>query len=411
MSAYPAQQILPLPAGIRFIPAVTFVAAFENMSAPPALLVIAGGFETTLAQAAWTVTAYALAYGLAQLVWGTLAVRFGKRTILRAGLGAAAACDLVSMFAPSLEALIASRAMAGACVGAVIPCVIGLVGDVVPLERRQRSMTDLITGHAAGTALGTLCGGAAADLISWHAVFGVGAALTAAGAVLGSRLPEGQRDRTARLLAVARRLPTVLCRRWSLMVILFGMLEGAVLFALVHFLSPALIVAGMPAKWAGAIVAAYGVSVLIWSRIANRLAIRLRILAMMTIGFGLMVAGHIAAAIDIGPFGILSAAILLSGATAFVHSSLQVWSTEAVPELRGLVVPVFACFLFSGNAAVIQIIAQAKTVADFAAVYAWGAVAAVVSGLVMLIARRAYEAETQNSRLERGSGHIVGRKN
>jgi len=393
MPAASAPSTPALPAGLRFVPVVTFAAAFENMSVPPALFAIADGFRTTLAQAAWTVTAYALAYGIAQLVWGTLAVRLGKRTILRAGLSAAAICDLLSMFAPSIEALIGLRAVAGACVGAVIPCIIGLVGDVVPIERRQRSMTDLITGHAAGTALGILCGGFAADLVSWHAVFAAGALLAAAGAVIGSRLPEGHRDPTASLIGVARTLPIVLLRRWSLLVVVFGMIEGAVLFALVHFLAPALIVAGQPARWAGAIVAAYGVSVLIWSRIANRAAIRLPLIAMMAIGFALMVGGHAAVAFDVGPYGIFAAAILLSGTTAFLHSSLQVWSTDVLPELRGLVVAAFTCFLFVGNAATLQIIAQAETAADFAAVYAWGAVAATAAAAVMLLARRAYDTE------------------
>ncbi|MCW5774492.1 MAG: MFS transporter, partial [Rhodospirillaceae bacterium] len=150
------------PASIGAIPIVAFIGAFENMSAAPALSAVAHGFATSLAESAWIITAYALAYGAAQLFWGTLAVRLGKRTVLQIGLALAAIGDLLSAFAPSLDALIALRALAGACVGAVIPCAIGLIGDVVPIERRQRSMTDLITGHAAGTAFGILFGGVAA---------------------------------------------------------------------------------------------------------------------------------------------------------------------------------------------------------------------------------------------------------
>lgn len=393
MPAQPPSHSASAPAGIGFVPIVAFIGAFENMSSAPALFAVARSFGATLADAAWIITAYALAYGVAQLFWGTLAVRFGKRAILKIGLVAAAVCDFASMFAPSLDALIAMRALAGASVGAVIPCVIGLVGDVVPFQYRQRSMTNLITGHAAGTALGTLFGGVATDLVSWHAVFGMGAVLVAAGALIGSRLPAGHRDASAGVFAVARRLPLVFRRRWSRIVVLFGMTEGAILFAFVHFLAPALIVAGIPGRWAGAIVAAYGISVLIWSRIANLLTRRLRIAPMMAIGIVLMVAGLAAAAIDIGPAGILAASMLLSGATACLHSGLQVWSTEGAPELRGLVVPVFACALFTGNAVMLQIIAQAETAADFAAAYAWAAVAAAVFGGIVLFARRAYEAE------------------
>jgi hypothetical protein len=165
--------------------------------------------------------------------------------------------------------------------------------------------------------------------------------------------------------------------RWSLVVVLLGRPEGAILFALIHFLSRALIAWGLPAKYAGALVAAYGVSVLIWSRVANRLAGRLARIGMMGIGCAPMTAGHGAAAIHLGAYGIFAATVLPSGATAFLHSSLQVWSTEAEPELRGLVVACFACALFTVDAAVIQIVAPAAPAAEFAAAaYAWGAAAA-----------------------------------
>lgn len=43
------------------------------------------------------------------------------------------------------------------------------------------------------------------------------------------------------------------------------------------------------------------------------------------------------------------AAVLVAGGFAFMHSTLQTWATEVVPEARATVISLFAGALFAGS--------------------------------------------------------------
>ena len=108
-----------------------FASAASLRATDPLLPLIAHQYGVSTGAASGAVTAFALSYGLLQIVVGPVGDRFGRyRTIAAAALVSAfgsAACAL----APSLDALVAARFVSGATIGAFIPLALAWIGDAV----------------------------------------------------------------------------------------------------------------------------------------------------------------------------------------------------------------------------------------------------------------------------------------
>ena len=77
----------------------------------PALPAIRDSLAASMGEIQLTLTALLLAFGLSQLVWGPLSDRFGRRPILLVGMSAYVLASICCALAPSVEALIAARAL------------------------------------------------------------------------------------------------------------------------------------------------------------------------------------------------------------------------------------------------------------------------------------------------------------
>jgi YNFM family putative membrane transporter len=136
-----------------------FASAASLRATDPLLPLIADEYGVTAGAASAAVTAFALSYGLLQVVCGPLGDRYGRyRTIAAAAFVSAfgsAACAL----APSLAALVAARFVSGATIGAFIPLALAWIGDTVAYEKRQPLLARFLVGQMAGVAFGTAdCG-------------------------------------------------------------------------------------------------------------------------------------------------------------------------------------------------------------------------------------------------------------
>src|SRR4029453_18147864 len=74
----------------------------------PSLPALARAYGTDAATAQLTVTLFLAGLAPAQLAWGPLSDRFGRRRTLIAGLGLYAAAGLACAFAPSIPTLVAA---------------------------------------------------------------------------------------------------------------------------------------------------------------------------------------------------------------------------------------------------------------------------------------------------------------
>ena len=329
------------------ISVAAFVSSFDRFAISPLIVLVAADLGATLAQALTIASAYFLAYGISQPVWGVLSDRLGRVRLMKATLLAAAVAGVVSTFAPNLTVLVIARALCGAFYGAVVPTSMTYVGDTVEEKHRQPALTDLMAAIAVGTASSTALAGVLAHFADWRVVFAIPAVL-AIGCTIGlRRLHEPPRQGHGGIVSTIRAAVT---NHWVLIVIGLAFVEGAVVLGVLTLLAPALQSQGVGAVGAGLATAAYGIGVIVTSRMVKVLSQRMSMPRLMAIGGFATVIGFGLLAIHLSIVTVIIAALLLGTTWSFQHSSLQTWATAVLPQARGTVVSLFAGCLFAGSA-------------------------------------------------------------
>jgi EmrB/QacA subfamily drug resistance transporter len=155
--------------------AITSVALFmttlDNLVVTTALPVIRRDLHAGLSELEWTVNAYTLSFAVLLLTGAALGDRFGRRRLFVAGLGIFTLASAAAALAPSVQVLIAARAVQGLGGAIVTPLTLTILSAAVPAERRG-----LVLGAWGGVsglavAIGPLVGGAVVQGISWQWIF------------------------------------------------------------------------------------------------------------------------------------------------------------------------------------------------------------------------------------------------
>jgi predicted MFS family arabinose efflux permease len=265
----------------------------------------------------------------------------------------------------------------------VVPSVIAWLGEVLPEGQRSHAATDMNAAYASGAAAGVLGAGLLADQLGWKWGFGASGVLAAI-ALFGlkwlmhppaparpGKLIDALASPAARLLAG------------------IALVEGAVLFGLFAFLAPTMLAAGASSALAGGLIAAYGVSVVVWSRVAAKLSSRLGVLRSMAFGGAMLISGWAAVALAPAAPGVLTAAVLMGAAIVFFHANLQVWASQAAPTSRGPGIAMFSGSLFVGASLGTALARPWFANGHVSAIFALGAALAAVVTVVSLVTRRA----------------------
>jgi EmrB/QacA subfamily drug resistance transporter len=155
--------------------AITSVALFmttlDNLVVTTALPVIRKDLHAGLSGLEWTVNAYTLTFAVLLLTGAALGDRFGRRRMFVIGLAIFTGASAAAALAPSIEVLIAARALQGLGGAIVTPLTLTILSAAVPAERRG-----LVLGAWGGisglaVAIGPLVGGAIVEGISWQWIF------------------------------------------------------------------------------------------------------------------------------------------------------------------------------------------------------------------------------------------------
>ena len=157
----------------------------------PALPMLTAALGAPMSAAQLTMSALILAFGIAQLFWGPLADRVGRRPVLLWGLALYTGASVGCAFAASIDALIFWRVMQGAAMAAAVVCARAIVRDLYEPAEGAQVMALALSGLGLIALLGPLAGGAAAGLWGWRgalALVAVAGALT--WAFVAARLPE-----------------------------------------------------------------------------------------------------------------------------------------------------------------------------------------------------------------------------
>ncbi|HTU01040.1 MAG TPA: MFS transporter [Candidatus Sulfotelmatobacter sp.] len=150
--------------------ALAFVVSVDVRILAAVLPSIASSLDSTAGTIGLAMTAYALAYGSGQLIYGPISDRLGRITVVRvAGLGFIA-CTAVSACAAAAWQFVLTRLLAGAFAGAVLPLTLVFIGDTIEYGRRQVILGRFSATTSAALAISASIGGTVAYLVSWRAM-------------------------------------------------------------------------------------------------------------------------------------------------------------------------------------------------------------------------------------------------
>ena len=133
----------------------------------------------------WIVNAYLLTLSALLLLGGALGDRFGRRRIFVAGIAFFALASVACALAPSLELLLAARAVQGVSAAMLMPNSLALIGATFSGEARGRAIGTWAAAGAIAGALGPLAGGWLVEHVGWRAIFYLNLPLAAGAIALG----------------------------------------------------------------------------------------------------------------------------------------------------------------------------------------------------------------------------------
>ncbi len=157
----------------------------------PALPSLTRELGAPMATVQLTMSGLILAFGLAQMVWGPVADRVGRRPVLLWGLALYCVASVGCTLAAGIDALVAWRIVQGAAMAAAVVCARAMVRDLYGPAEGARVMSLGLSGLGLIALTGPLAGGLAATALGWRGPLMV---VTAAGALclayVAWRVPE-----------------------------------------------------------------------------------------------------------------------------------------------------------------------------------------------------------------------------
>ncbi len=156
---------------IAFLTSLMAVGHVSNNMYTPSMPSMSEYFATDAATVQLTMSVYLVAFAVAQLVYGPLSDRFGRRPVLIAGLILYVAASAAAAFADSIGTLIVIRAFQafGACAGPVIARA--MVRDLFGREQAAKVMAYIGLSMGAAPAFAPVLGGFLQTWFGWQASF------------------------------------------------------------------------------------------------------------------------------------------------------------------------------------------------------------------------------------------------
>jgi EmrB/QacA subfamily drug resistance transporter len=184
------QQRLTLVATILGSTVVFLDSTVVNVALPA----ISDNLDAGLAGQQWVVEAYMLTLVSLLLVGGSLGDQFGRRRMFVFGLIAFGATSLLCAIAPTVEFLIAARALQGVAGALLVPGSLAIVAATFEGEARGKAVGTWTAWTGIATVLGPAGGGALVEALSWRAVFWVNLPLIAVTVALTMHSVKESRD-------------------------------------------------------------------------------------------------------------------------------------------------------------------------------------------------------------------------
>jgi DHA1 family bicyclomycin/chloramphenicol resistance-like MFS transporter len=156
---------------VAALSAMTAVTALSIDMSLPAQPTLAAVFEVSSETAQLTLSVFLVAFAAAQLFTGALSDRLGRKRVLVSGLVLFAISGVACSLAPSIEVLLACRALQGfgAAAGPVVARA--MVRDTQPAGHAARLLSTMLAALAIAPMIAPIIGGTLLDIFTWRAIF------------------------------------------------------------------------------------------------------------------------------------------------------------------------------------------------------------------------------------------------
>jgi YNFM family putative membrane transporter len=144
----------------------------------PLLPLLSAEYGVGAAEAGLTVSAVVLAIALGSTFYGPLSDVLGRKQVMVGATLLRAGATLLCAFAPSLQALVALRALQGLLVPGMSAVAVPYAGDRYPPGRIGRVVAGVIAASVVGGLAGRVAGGWVAAHAGWRAAFALFAAVS-----------------------------------------------------------------------------------------------------------------------------------------------------------------------------------------------------------------------------------------
>ncbi len=148
-----------------------FMTALDNLVVGVALPSIRVDLGGSIESLEWTVNAYTLAFAVLLITGAALGDRFGRKRMFVVGLAIFTGASALAALAPTIESLIAARAVQGLGAAIVLPLTLTLLSEAFPADKRGAALGIWAGVSGLGVALGPFVGGAVVEGIDWQWIF------------------------------------------------------------------------------------------------------------------------------------------------------------------------------------------------------------------------------------------------
>lgn len=193
----------------------------DNLVVSTAIPVIREDLNASIEQLEWTVNAYTLTFAVLLLTGAALGDRFGRRRMFVIGLAIFTLASALAALAPTIEVLVAARAIQGLGGAIITPLTLTILSAAVPAEKRGLALGAWGGIGGLAVALGPLVGGAVVSGLSWHWIFWINVPIGLVLIPLALRRLEETRGPAARLDLAGLGLASV-----GLFGIVWGLVRG-----------------------------------------------------------------------------------------------------------------------------------------------------------------------------------------
>ena len=119
----------------------------------------------------WVVTAYLASVGVAQMLSGWSADRFGRKAMFMFSLALFTGASVLCALAPGLGVLIVARVLQGIAGGLMMPVAMAMIYELFEPHERGKALGYFGIAVMAAPAIGPVLGGSLVSSLSWRWLF------------------------------------------------------------------------------------------------------------------------------------------------------------------------------------------------------------------------------------------------